>query len=147
MLTYAKIQIWKQFTTIGKFDTSFNSCAYLCKDTNLKAIHNYWFVVMSFLIVVLTYAKIQIWKQFTTTVPTFVISSKLCLPMQRYKFESNSQLYLRQQLTKSVVLTYAKIQIWKQFTTVHFSFSFVESCAYLCKDTNLKAIHNAYRQQ
>ncbi len=41
-----------------------------------------------------------------------------------------------------VVLTYAKIQIWKQFTTYLARSVYKPGCAYLCKDTNLKAIHN-----
>ena len=43
---------------------------------------------------------------------------RLCLPMQRYKFESNSQLIPRYRAVG-------------------------RGCVYLCKDTNLKAIHNA----
>ncbi len=121
MLTYAKIQIWKQFTThIGRYHLhgwlclpmqryKFESnsqleflsgsmpwcCAYLCKDTNLKAIHNHQNIL-----------TIMMW---------------LCLPMQRYKFESNSQLIILFFLLIVVVLTYAKIQIWKQFTTMSSS--------------------------
>ncbi len=144
------------------------SCAYLCKDTNLKAIHNTLVIAELSHLVVLTYAKIQIWKQFTTVLSSFVASALLCLPMQRYKFESNSQQAWHCDEWRAVVLTYAKIQIWKQFTTNDKSGTFVlplclpmqrykfESnsqlqlnvnaarvgCAYLCKDTNLKAIHN-----
>ncbi len=169
MLTYAKIQIWKQFTTtLAKSDAEtrlclpmqrykFESnsqpidgkepavgcCAYLCKDTNLKAIHNLCLGGWLLYIVVLTYAKIQIWKQFTTKRLKCSHRQSLCLPMQRYKFESNSQpscirtralprcAYLckdtnlkaihncspKKTSTATVVLTYAKIQIWKQFTT------------------------------
>ncbi len=91
--TYAKIQIWKRFTT-PLIDSSFeNSCVYLCKDTNLKAIHNLMNGV--------------------------TLTNWLCLPMQRYKFESDSQLGV-------------------------YCFLTLMSCVYLCKDTNLKAIHNAY---
>ena len=41
----------------------------------------------------------------------------LCLPMQRYKFESNSQHY-------------------------KIAYDSLQGCVYLCKDTSLKAIHN-----
>ena len=143
MFTYAKIQIWKQFTTLEsirisdiklclpmqryKFESNSQQahegniqqirCVYLCKDTNLKAIHNIIKLSSPPETVVFTYAKIQIWKQFTTCSVTVGCGLKLCLPMQRYKFESNSQL---------VTLYY------REFV----------SCVYLCKDTNLKAIHN-----
>ncbi len=179
---------------VVKYDSSAFSCAYLCKDTNLKAIHNENANNVNSSLVVLTYAKIQIWKQFTTVTLNHCIRITLCLPMQRYKFESNSQLmsWLHLQTSgcaylckdtnlkaihnscsasprlPSVVLTYAKIQIWKQFTTHNSQaprptklclpmqrYKFESNsqrasakdavpnrCAYLCKDTNLKAIHN-----
>ena len=144
------------------------SCVYLCKDTNLKAIHNRLEYNITTDTVVFTYAKIQIWKQFTTYTKRIVGYQELCLPMQRYKFESNSQLdvaicktfrrcvYLCKDTNLKaihndsihvfnrifVVFTYAKIQIWKQFTTMTTSNKISYSCVYLCKDTNLKAIHN-----
>ena len=67
--------------------------------------------------VVATDAKIQFWKQFTTW---FVFICKiylLLLLMQRYNFESNSQL--------------SKCRYFGG-----------QSCCYWCKDTILKAIHN-----
>ena len=66
----------------------------------------------------------------------------MCLPMQRYKFESNSQQFMVSIIRFSVVFTYAKIQVWKQFTTVGCLDIAIISCVYLCKDTSLKAIHN-----
>ena len=193
VFTYAKIQIWKQFTTHEdkyvylyqlclpmqryKFESNsqhdsarseeHGSCVYLCKDTNLKAIHNFMECVpydyklclpmqrykfesnsqrlvdySSVYIVVFTYAKIQIWKQFTTYTLSCSWRSRLCLPMQRYKFESNSQQVTAKTTAKTVVFTYAKIQIWKQFTTISQALPPTSGCVYLCKDTNLKAIHN-----
>ena len=146
VFTYAKIQIWKQFTTVFycsfadgvlclpmqryKFESNsqhiafkwryVRGCVYLCKDTNLKAIHNHRNVETDRGTVVFTYAKIQIWKQFTTCAQMALVHLWLCLPMQRYKFESNSQL----------------------ITCCH---NILCCCVYLCKDTNLKAIHNSYR--
>ena len=99
-------------TLLGKW-----SCVYLCKDTNLKAIHNTLVFFHWVLIVVFTYAKIQIWKQFTTHRQCLPLYYQLCLPMQRYKFESNSQPTYGQNAENGC-------------------------CVYLCKDTNLKAIHN-----
>ncbi len=194
VFTYAKIQIWKQFTTSAdtsywslklclpmqryKFEsnsqpiltssTALFSCVYLCKDTNLKAIHNCLCQEFVLHCVVFTYAKIQIWKQFTTDMRQAFEDKVLCLPMQRYKFESNSQqiqklafyflscVYLckdtnlkaihnilqRYSILVKVVFTYAKIQIWKQFTTCDCFYCTSQCCVYLCKDTNLKAIHN-----
>ena len=117
VFTYAKIQIWKQFTTAECCTRVFSCCVYLCKDTNLKAIHNMRRCCECPSIVVFTYAKIQIWKQFTTTKRDWYDDVTLCLPMQRYKFESNSQRSCGCCSLSPVVFTYAKIQIWKQFTT------------------------------
>ena len=194
VFTYAKIQIWKQFTTLMlgipadvvlclpmqryKFESNSQQtwsstnwkkrCVYLCKDTNLKAIHNFVHIANIAEVVVFTYAKIQIWKQFTTEAMLQAVDTMLCLPMQRYKFESNSQQINLRKVQKLVVFTYAKIQIWKQFTTWTAFVSYLEvlclpmqrykfesnsqqtlhrhhtspCCVYLCKDTNLKAIHN-----
>ena len=112
-----KIQIWKQFTTISyvwgaglelchpiqryKFEsnsqpehTDFSSkvcCVIRYKDTNLKAIHNGLKKVMSCHVAVSSDTKIQIWKQFTTKVKNEGSPVRLCHPIQRYKFESNSQ--------------------------------------------------------
>ena len=107
VFTYAKIQIWKRFTTTKvagphaywlclpmqryKFESDsqqslivkklLKSCVYLCKDTNLKAIHNSTLLHVVFCWVVFTYAKIQIWKQFTTNRYSSNVSTMLCLPM------------------------------------------------------------------
>ena len=93
VLSDTKIQIWKQFTTLGKQVTKFLLLYYLIqrykfesnsqrhpvafgneprciiwyKDTNLKAIHNPFVLLVSPHHVVLSDTKIQIWKQFTTT--------------------------------------------------------------------------------
>ena len=119
-----------------------NCCLCQCKDTNLKAIHNLRWLPPHRLHVVYANAKIQIWKQFTTrarchcylagclcqckdtnlkaihnTVNSHAIVKQLFMPMQRYKFESNSQ-------PDSI----------SNFTSL--------CCLCQCKDTNLKAIHN-----
>ena len=165
----AKIQIWKQFTTVHhahvewwelfvypqryKFESNSQPTAYidylpegcLCirKDTNLKAIHNGGRHAIGHQAVVCVSAKIQIWKQFTTEAITGYI--------EHY-----------------VVCVSAKIQIWKQFTTnanvaSAMTVLFVypqrykfesnsqrgrrfycrsQRCLCIRKDTNLKAIHN-----
>ena len=139
----AKIQIWKQFTTRQAFSSSssplpnllqrykFESnsqpidvlfvqgggCQISCKDTNLKAIHNWRQSFPTVSCVAKSPAKIQIWKQFTTCSASSTLRAALPNLLQRYKFESNSQ----QQRTRS----HAE---WR--------------CQISCKDTNLKAIHN-----
>ena len=117
-------------------------CIIRYKDTNLKAIHN----------------------------PCKVLSekTKLYYPIQRYKFESNSQqavalsvmttrciirykdtnlkaihnISRRASSWALVVLSDTKIQIWKQFTTSGVSCRHRPCCIIRYKDTNLKAIHN-----
>ena len=91
---------------------------------------------------------------------------------QRYKIESNSQLVLTIFCSDIVVVQRAKIQNWKQFTTMGLSgfvlawLLFKEqrykiesnsqhtsngtkqtiSCCSKSKDTKLKAIHNTYKK-
>ena len=164
-----KIQIWKQFTTfliqfcyekelchpIQRykfesnsqhfiiFDAEMQGCVIRYKDTNLKAIHNSKEVSTPLISAVSSDTKIQIWKQFTTTTAHLQGTWGLCHPIQRYKFESNSQprlsamrdclccvirykdtnlkaIHNPQQSARAVpaaVSSDTKIQIWKQFTT------------------------------
>ena len=139
-----KIQIWKQFTTrhcrrrvplalchpIQRYKFESNSqqsfkrsqirvcCVIRYKDTNLKAIHNYRRCVCPRFPAVSSDTKIQIWKQFTTGEVKGVFRQQLCHPIQRYKFESNSQ---HEAVSPKQVLR----------------------CVIRYKDTNLKAIHNS----
>ena len=62
--------------------------------------------------------------------------------IQRYKFESNSQPCYFDIWQWTVVLSDTKIQIWKQFTTRWACCAYQRSCIIWYKDTNLKAIHN-----
>ena len=190
----AKIQNWKQFTTNGytfwyseqlcftlqRYKIESNSqllvgpsrlvrcCVLHCKDTKLKAIHNQQVRPCN--------------------------ANKLCFTLQRYKIESNSQRLLSipffanccvlhckdtklkaihnispdSRAATTVVFYTAKIQNWKQFTTMTktviitcrlcftlqrykiesnsqhlvFLFQLPRSCVLHCKDTKLKAIHN-----
>ena len=112
-----KILIWKQFTTsemivqshrslfsiLQRYSFESNSqpcgesggpvdCCFLSyKDTHLKAIHN---------------AMCQ-----------YILQKWLFSILQRYSFESNSQLLHSFTRTRSVVFYLTKILIWKQFTT------------------------------
>ena len=118
VLSDTKIQIWKQFTTLALKGYLDNRCIIRYKDTNLKAIHNSFFITDNNGEVVLSDTKIQIWKQFTTGLNEFNQFVVLYYPIQRYKFESNSQLYG------------LHVVSW-------------DSCIIRYKDTNLKAIHNS----
>ncbi len=88
-------------------------CAIHCKDTNLKAIHNQRCWCSPWASDVQYTAKIQIWKQFTTADEWQFPVIGMCNTLQRYKFESNSQLHGGNGQVNNT-----------------------------CKDTNLKAIHN-----
>ena len=120
-----------------------NCCVSHCKDTKLKAIHN-------------TSALLEQHKM-------------LCFTLQRYKIESNSQLrYVCKSycsscvshckdtklkaihnsksckdIVNAVVFHTAKIQNWKQFTTLNRHRKKNYRCVSHCKDTKLKAIHNS----
>ena len=87
----AKIQNWKQFTTINLNISYVLYCVLPCKDTKLKAIHNDYKYFDNGFAIVFYPAKIQNWKQFTTLTPLCSNGLKLCFTLQRYKIESNSQ--------------------------------------------------------
>ena len=62
----AKILIWKQITTVCRCHVVSPWCIWLCKDTNLKANHNWLGMMMFNGSGVYDSAKILIWKQITT---------------------------------------------------------------------------------
>ena len=80
----AKILIWKQFTTHFQSNLLKFRCVCNCKDTNLKAIHNLYWMNEIFGHVVFATAKILIWKQFTTQLLPKMFLKQLCLQLQRY---------------------------------------------------------------
>ena len=148
-------------------------CVIRYKDTNLKAIHNTSTIAFATTSAVSSDTKIQIWKQFTTHQERLHGARKLCHPIQRYKFESNSQPLRNSTKSLSAVSSDTKIQIWKQFTTdvvpskLHtklchpiqrykfesnsqlnnFQNNKIMGCVIRYKDTNLKAIHNRQGRQ
>ena len=117
MSSDTKIQIWKQFTTRRRPSRRLIRCVIRYKDTNLKAIHNMMMITCLLWLAVSSDTKIQIWKQFTTLETQHRPHGRLCHPIQRYKFESNSQ-------------------------HTHGLLAAHGSCVIRYKDTNLKAIHN-----
>ena len=128
-------------------------CEFSHKNTNLKAIHNLECQRWLNLIIVSSHTKIQIWKQFTTTIRNQIRASLLWVLTQKYKFESNSQPNLSAKSLYSycefshkntnlkaihnfvryyrkewaIVSSHTKIQIWKQFTTVNWNILFTWS--------------------
>ena len=81
---YAKILILKQITTNIDNKTDLSCCICLCKDTNFKANHNYYFSIERLVFVVYAYAKILILKQITTVTLKDTLQNGLYMPMQRY---------------------------------------------------------------
>ena len=95
--------------------------------------------------VVVATAKVQIFKQITTKHHTFRCASRLLLLPQRYKFSSKSQLLLLCLVWIMVVVATAKVQIFKQITTI-LKLQYTSSCC-CCyrKGTNFQANHNPTR--
>ena len=68
-----------------------NWCVLSYKVTNLKAIHNRPPLGASLQRDVYYPTKLQIWKQFTTDSQNYPDPTTMCIILQSYKFESNSQ--------------------------------------------------------
>ena len=143
VLSYTKIQFWKQITTsMYKYNNNI-CCIELYKDTILKANHNSHVPRAWHHKAVLSYTKIQFWKQITTWSENGGFITMLYWAIQRYNFESKSQPILVTELgmtscielykdtilkanhnifcninpSNCAVLSYTKIQFWKQITT------------------------------
>ena len=140
----AKVQIFKQITTPFSFGAINSSCCCYRKGTNFQANHNWRNSSFSPRRVVVATAKVQIFKQITTGCTGITGLPELLLLPQRYKFSSKSQPLVRSDclflccccyrkgtnfqanhnlfssyigMAKVVVAT-AKVQIFKQITTV-----------------------------
>ena len=93
------------------------SCVCNCKDTNLKAIHNYYSENIPLGSVVFATAKILIWKQFTTDRDQNGRANGCvcnCKDTNLKAIHNGKRLFND---STSVVFATAKILIWKQFTT------------------------------
>ena len=112
----AKVQIFKQITTVRCNCTRKCRCCCYRKGTNFQANHNgRW---------------------------THGVSHLLLLLPQRYKFSSKSQRISLFPVPVSVVVATAKVQIFKQITTgSNIYYSFFCCCCYR-KGTNFQANHN-----
>ena len=118
--------------------------------------------------VVVYYVKDTIWKQFTTKVDSAEITLSCGFLCQRYNLKAIHNHSLTSTRDGTVVVSYVKDTIWKQFTTgcwwlawwcaLWFPMSKIQSesnsqlynikdsiytcCGFLCQRYNLKAIHN-----
>ena len=99
-------------------EDQWNSCCCYRKGTNFQANHNCKRWAKRCMYVVVATAKVQIFKQITTHLHALVGSLRLLLLPQRYKFSSKSQLSLDILFMAYVVVATAKVQIFKQITTV-----------------------------
>ena len=113
----AKILIWKQFTTVVQMDYLPRWCLLSCKDTNLKAIHNFpssaWFLLND----VFYLAKILIWKQFTTRLRRVLGHHRCLLSCKDTNLKAIHNYAKGVDNSLTDVFYLAKILIWKQFTT------------------------------
>ena len=81
---FAKILIWKQITTKHGKGVPVYGCIPFCKDTNLKANHNWRVDFVLSLCAVFPFAKILIWKQITTDDYASQVRRMLYSLLQRY---------------------------------------------------------------
>ena len=138
----AKVQIFKQITTCIVYRFYAKRCCCYRKGTNFQANHNNhanWNYLRK---VVVATAKVQIFKQITTMPPPFRFAMLLLLLPQRYKFSSKSQLYGVIAPENAVVVATAKVQIFKQITTVRNGVAALVGCCCYRKGTNFQANHN-----
>ena len=113
----AKILIWKQITTGFPLSLYCHRCIWLCKDTNLKANHNYRLWLFLNYHGVYDSAKILIWKQITTVVLWFADFNGCIWLCKDTNLKANHNI-LPRILNKTIgVYDSAKILIWKQITT------------------------------
>ena len=95
-------------------------CFQWFKGTNLKANHNESPILRAASFAVSNGSKVQIWKQITTVDYELLWNRALFPMVQRYKFESKSQLWFRPLRRWRAVSNGSKVQIWKQITTTLF---------------------------
>ena len=138
----AKVQIFKQITTQDNNILLNNSCCCYRKGTNFQANHNWFSSRPRRLRVVVATAKVQIFKQITTIQTKQWNLLLLLLLPQRYKFSSKSQQQQEGRCRSFVVVATAKVQIFKQITTLLHSRVAASSCCCYRKGTNFQANHN-----
>ena len=95
-----------------------NRCCCYRKGTNFQANHNGSDLNICEALVVVATAKVQIFKQITTAKGGEGNMLRLLLLPQRYKFSSKSQQNELELALQLVVVATAKVQIFKQITTI-----------------------------
>ena len=113
----SKILIWKQITTFESKEIIIRSCFQWFKDTNLKANHNCYCVVVLWFAVVSNGSKILIWKQITTYIPLLSLLSSCFQWFKDTNLKANHNSYFIFFVNCIVVSNGSKILIWKQITT------------------------------
>ena len=114
----AKIQFWKQITTISHEPVNCFRCIQYGKDTILKANHNYLQAQCWWLIAVFNMAKIQFWKQITTQNRPAGNCFSLYSIWQKYNFESKSQPTRTNVTRKSTSISRITLTYWKKKSNV-----------------------------
>ena len=143
-------------------------CFQWFKDTNLKANHNNYNLLLFFLLVVSNGSKILIWKQITTIIQYYWKHNSCFQWFKDTNLKANhncnglsgttitvvsngSKILIWKQITTNaaffnelakVVSNGSKILIWKQITTQDEHLRKPGGCFQWFKDTNLKANHN-----
>ena len=110
---------------------------------NLKAIHNFSNLELSFSPIVFKERIYKIWKQFTTT-PSSTWRTAYCV--QRTNIQNLKAIHNYQscfQLIVSIVFKERIYKIWKQFTTDDVLLCLAADCVQRTNIQNLKAIHNS----
>ena len=140
----AKVQIFKQITTRVRAMLLICRCCCYRKGTNFQANHNnekYWSI--GFQVVVAT-AKVQIFKQITTPGATNIAITRCCCYRKGTNFQANHNKDGLGDTRQIVVVATAKVQIFKQITTVVSVSKIRVRCCCYRKDTNFQANHNCY---
>ena len=138
----AKVQIFKQITTCLLIGAALVMLLLLPQRYKFSSKSQRHCRNRCHKFVVVATAKVQIFKQITTSVNRIRVRVLLLLLPQRYKFSSKSQLALILSFLKIVVVATAKVQIFKQITTTSLSFRPPSGCCCYRKGTNFQANHN-----
>ena len=113
----AKLQNWKQFTTHLCCESPTQWLFLSTLNYKIESNSQLCWEVGTFRSTVFVDAKLQNWKQFTTTMQMSYHIHILFLSTLNYKIESNSQQAANQGFWNATVFVDAKLQNWKQFTT------------------------------
>ena len=140
----AKVQIFKQITTVACESRSIFGCCCYRKGTNFQANHNGGRAVKVGAIVVVATAKVQIFKQITTGRQLFGDDRGCCCYRKGTNFQANHNRIGGCKRHIAVVVATAKVQIFKQITTKVYFFKILARCCCYRKGTNFQANHNSY---